>query len=93
MTGQQRAPQFLMVVDLSVEQQNMFIIHKGLVTIGGQVEQAQPVVDETNMLIPKVACMIGAAMNDGLRKALQEPVIYMLRIGNACKTTHGIGII
>jgi hypothetical protein len=50
-------------------------------------------VDETNMLIPKVACMIGAAMNDGLRKALQEPVIYMLRIGNACKTTHGIGII
>ena len=92
LTDQQCAAELLVIIDLAVEQQYMFLIQERLMSVGGQVKQAQPIVDEPDMLIPEVTSVVWATMDDGLCKALQELVIYMLRIGNACKTTHGIRI-
>jgi hypothetical protein len=59
-------PELVMVVDLSVEEEDMSVVDEWLVAIARYVQEAQPVMYKTRMLVKKIPGMVRATVEDYL---------------------------
>ena len=60
-----------MVVELSVEEQHVLRVYEGLVSVLGEVHEAEPVVCEGRSLIPEIAGVVGPPVGDRLCNGLE----------------------